>query len=177
MRPMRMSPPARSTISCPGNKAVSSSDSKHTCFHPFVTMCDPQSKITWVKRAKKNKEAGDVWDRWCISFITEMLLPEQNCRQERPHMGKCILCLLCVLLLFAFGVPIWLSRDWLFSNNAPCFCLCFKAFIPGAKQANSSSAPACRLSPTINVWHSAEGQINIAHPCPFSHSYCCSFLL
>lgn len=160
-----MSRPARSTISCRGNKAVSSSDSKHTYFHPFVTMCDPQSKITCVKRAKKIKkqEMCGTIDAFLLSrscyfchvnrytAVSEMLPPEQNCRQERPHMGKCILCLLCVLLLFAFGVPIWLSRDWLFPNNATCSCLCFKTFIPGAKQANTSSAPACTLSPTINV--------------------------
>lgn len=89
--------------------------------------------------------------------VSEMLPPEQSCRQERPHMGKYILWLLYVLLLFASGVPIWISRDWLFPNNAPCSCMCFKAFIPGAKQANTSSAPACRLSPTINVWHSCWG--------------------
>lgn len=45
MRPTRTTLLDHSTISCPGNKAVSSSDSKRTCFGPSVTAFSPESKL------------------------------------------------------------------------------------------------------------------------------------
>lgn len=45
MKPTRMSLLDRSTISCPGNKAASSSDSKSTCFDLSETVLDPENVI------------------------------------------------------------------------------------------------------------------------------------
>lgn len=73
MRPMRMSPLDRSTISCPGNRAGSSSDSKRIT-PLYIRHCLRPTKGR--EKKEKNEGAGDVLPPCCLFFF--LLLPQQQ---------------------------------------------------------------------------------------------------
>lgn len=102
MRPMRTSPLDRSTISCPGNRAGSSSDSKRIT-PPHIRHC-----VRPTKGRKKRREERRSGRRVAPSLAfsssyfchnnKDLLPSNKNCRQERPHMGNPVPCMSAALV-------------------------------------------------------------------------------
>ena len=118
-RPTRTSLLDRSTISCPGNKAVSSSDSKCTRANPSVTVFNPENQIAAPKWTKSRYQAPTVaflYSRTvtCVrldSFYKKALLLCQKCCGPDKTVGKSSLTWAAAVITCSVFCFLWFTQQ------------------------------------------------------------------